>query len=370
MLHVVWEDDGPIGGGPLRTLALSPYFPEGMPEQYAAQRLPSFQPCSDLHTKSDAMTVGMLFATLGERRMRKKAAQMLAAIENLGPEQALYAPLLDALGYSQNREPFRLLSEALPWSVVEYFLRGTPNSEKCGEALFLGAAGLLPSQRDTPTRTGTACRAPTAADHAYMQELESLWGNYQLEPALPATAWVRRGVRPTNAPARRVAAAGRLCGKLAETGPVQACLAFRDGPELSQVIRQVEHAFALPASRSRYWATHCDFGAPLRGAPQSLIGAERAREILINVVLPFMFAFGEHTGETGVSDWAVACLRHAPAGGMNRLIRSMRDDVFGLPAKYVPMTAARHQGILHIYHAWCREKRCDSCAVGQMLRGK
>ena len=93
--------------GPLRTLALSPYFPDGLPEQYVAQQLPSFQPCSDLHTKSDAMTVGMLFATLGERRVRKKAAQMLAAIEQTGPEQALYAALLDALGYSQNREPFQ-----------------------------------------------------------------------------------------------------------------------------------------------------------------------------------------------------------------------------------------------------------------------
>ena len=184
---------------------------------------------------------------------------------------------------------------------------------------------------------------------------------------MSTTAWVRGGVRPVNAPARRVAAAGHLCARLAETGPVQFCLALREELDQPQLLQQMVNAFALPASCSRYWATHCDFGVPLRGAAQSLIGTERAREILINVLLPFMFALGEHTGDSGVSDWAVTSLRHAPAGGMNRLIRSMRDDVFGLPTKYVPMTAARHQGILHIYHAWCREKRCDSCAVGQML---
>ena len=370
MLHVVWEDDGPIGGGPLRTLALSSYFPEGMPEQYVAQQLPSFQPCADLHTKSDAMTVGMLFATLGERRVRKKAAQMLAAIEHHGPEQALYAALLDALGYSQNREPFRQLSAGLPWPVVEAILRGKANEALRGEALFLGAAGLLPSQRGTSPRKGTACRAPTAADQAYVRELETLWQQFHLELALPATAWVRSGVRPANAPARRVAAAGHLCARLAETGPVQFCLELREELDQPQLLQQMVNAFALPASCSRYWATHCDLGVPLRGTAQSLIGAERAREILINVLLPFMFALGEHTDDSGVSDWAVSCLRCAPAGGMNRLIRSMRDDVFGLPATYVPMTAARHQGILHIYHAWCREKRCDSCAVGQMLRGQ
>ena len=367
MLHVVWDDDGPVAGVPLRTLALSPHFPGGFPDTYAAQPLPSFQPCADLHTKSDAMTVGMLFATLGERRLRTKSAQMLAAIEHHGPEQALYAILLDALGYSQNREPFRRLSEGLPWSVVAALLCGKPDGGQYGEALFLGTAGLLPSQRDTAPRRGTTCRAPTPTERTHVQELEALWRQFQLEPALPATAWVRRGVRPANAPARRVAAAGHLCARLAETGPVQFCLALREDLAQPQLFRQLVNAFALPASCSRYWAVHCDFGIPLRGAAQSLIGAERAREILINVLLPFMFALGEHTGDSGVADWTVACVRHAPAGGMNRLSRSMRDDVFGLPPRYVPMTAARQQGLLHIYHEWCREKRCDTCAVGQML---
>ena len=367
MLHVVWEDDGLIGGGPLRTLALSPYFPDGMPEQYAAQQLPSFQPCSDLHTKSDAMTVGMLFATLGERRVRKKAAQMLAAIEQIGPEQALYAALLDALGYSQNREPFRRLSAGLPWPVVEAILSGKANAAPRGEALFLGAAGLLPTQRGTSPRTGTACRAPTEHDRAYVRELETLWQQIHIESSVPTTAWVRGGVRPTNAPARRVAAAGHLCARLAETGPLQFCLALREESDQTQLLQQMVSAFALPASCSRYWATHCDFGVPLRGAPQSLIGTERAREMLTNVLLPFMFALGEHTGDSSVSDWAVTSLRHAPAGGANHLTRSMRDDVLGLPPRFVPMTAARQQGLLHVYHTWCREKRCDTCAVAQML---
>ncbi len=200
-----------------------------------------------------------------------------------------------------------------------------------------------------------------------MQELEALWRQFQLEQILPATAWVRRGVRPANAPARRVAAAGRLCARLVETGPVQACLAFRDETDWAQILRHLQHAFALPAARSTYWATHCDIGVPLRGGLQSLVGAERVREMLTNVILPFALAYAEVFSDAVLSDWAVNLLRRAPAGGINRLSRSMRDDVFGLPPRYVPMTAARQQGLLHIYHEWCREKRCDACAVGQML---
>lgn len=367
MLHVVWEDDGPVAGGPLRTLALQPHFPDGMPEEYVARALPSFQPCADLATKCEPMTVGMLFATLGERRLRRKAEVMLAAIEHHGPAHALYAALLDALGYSQNREPFRLLSEGLPWPVAEALLSGKPDAEQHGEALFLGAAGLLSSQRETASRRGTIYRAATAPEQAHEQRLEKLWAALNLEPVLGATAWVRRGVRPANAPARRVAAAGRLCAALAQTGAVETCLRLADDADWARVLRHMQEVCALPPARSPYWATHCDFGVPLRGAPQSLIGGERVREILTNVILPFLVAYGEHTGDAEISDWATTLFRRAPAGGMNRLTRSMRDDVFGLPSKYVPMTAARHQGLLHIYHNWCREKRCDACAVGQML---
>ena len=367
MLHVVWDHDGPVPGGPLRTLALGPHFPNGMPAPYAAQPLPAFQPCADLHTKCDAMTVGMLFATLGERRLRTKAERMLTAIAQHGPEQALYAALLDALGYSRNREPFRRLAEGLPWPVVAGLLGRKPQAARLGEALFLGAAGLLPSQRNGNAGRGTIYRAPTAPDNAHERDLERLWAAWKMAPVLPATAWVRAGVRPANAPARRVAAAGILCAALAESGIVETCLQVVDAGDWACVQRHLQDFLTLPAARSPYWATHCDLGVPLRGAPQSLIGAERVREILTNVILPFLVAYGEHTDDPGIADRAVTLFRRAPAGGTNRLIRSMRDDVFGLPSKFSPMTAARQQGLLHIYHAWCREKRCDACAVGHML---
>lgn len=374
ILHVVWEDDGPVVGGPLRTLALAPLFPAGLPERYAAQRLPAFQPCADLHTQRDAMTVGMLFAALGERRLRQKVERLRGAIDQDGPAQALYAGLLDALGYSRNRVPFRHLSEELPWHVVERLLGGKTDAGQCGEALFLGAAGLLPSQRGESerkgtmaSRRGTTCRAPAAGEAAYVRELETRWRQFQLAPALDAAAWARGGVRPANAPARRVAAAGRLSARFAAAGPVQACLALREAAAAPPALQPLVDAVALPASCSPYWAAHSDFGAPLRGGPQRLIGTERAREILVNVALPFLVAYGETSGDGGLSDWAINLFRRAPGGGLNRLSRAMRDDVFGLPQKYVPMTAARHQGLLHIYHAWCREKRCDTCAVGRML---
>lgn len=367
MLHVVWADDGPIAGGPLRTLALAPHYSNGMPDEYVARPLPSFQPCADLHTKCDTMSVGMLFAALGERRLRTKAELLLAAIEQHGPAQALYAALLDALGFSQNREPFRLLSEGLPWPVVAALIRDKPAAAQRGEALLLGAAGLLPSQRDGMPRKGTIYRAPTVGEQTYVRELESVWQQLQLEPVVPGTAWVRRGVRPVNAPARRVAAAGHLCAALVQTGVAETCLQLADDADWAQVLRRMQEVFSLSPAHSPYWATHCDFGIPLRGGPNRLIGGERVLEILTNVILPFLVAYGAHTGDAGIADWAITLFRRAPAAGMNRLIRSMRDDVFGLPPRYVPMTAARQQGLLHIYHAWCREKRCDSCAVGQML---
>ena len=58
-----------------------------------------------------------------------------------------------------------LLSEALPWSVVEAILGGKAASALHGEALFLGAAGLLalPTRHFPAQGHGMPCpyRSPT-----------------------------------------------------------------------------------------------------------------------------------------------------------------------------------------------------------------
>lgn len=47
-----------------------------------------------------------------------------------------------------------------------------------------------------------------------------------------------------------------------------------------------------------YWASHFDFGRCRRISSPTLLGRGRAAEIVVNVILPFAFAWGQFSGET------------------------------------------------------------------------
>jgi len=137
--------------------------------------------------------------------------------------------------------------------------------------------------------------------------------------------WRRDGVRPGNCPRRRLEGMARLIVR------------YRGG---------------LPDALKE---------AVLRGLPGGLedrltaapfIGKSRARDIAVNIVLPFFFALGY--GE------ALRMFRSYPGSGSNYILRLMeRRVVTPRPA----VRAAQQQGLLHIYKEYCRNGSCSSCPV-------
>ena len=60
------------------------------------------------------------------------------------PDQALYAALMEALGYASNRKPFRELSERVPMASLATLVREPGKTRLLAiKAMLLGAAGLL-----------------------------------------------------------------------------------------------------------------------------------------------------------------------------------------------------------------------------------
>src|SRR5205823_658461 len=137
--------------------------------------------------------------------------------------------------------------------------------DKKNEAMLLGSAGLLPSQRGH--------RGPL---DAYVLALEREFARMSL-PALPPSRWKLWGVRPENMPARRIAGAAALLRSLLLPEAIWQLAAART----------VNEAIApLIARASGYWLRHYDVCAgPCRLLP-AFIGRSRALEIVINVVLP------------------------------------------------------------------------------------
>ena len=111
-----------------------------------------------------------------------------------------------------------------------------------------------------------------------------------------------------------------------------------------------------------YWASHYDFGIEGRRNP-GLIGQGRAREIVVNVLLPFLFAWGERLSQPWLKDRAVQLYRDHPRLGGNWVTSYMERQIFGEDQAKVT-SACQQQGLIHLYEVFCVERRCYDCPLG------
>lgn len=291
---------------------------------------------------------------LGDERFMLKAAQMEAALASHGAEEALYRGLMKALGYSRNEEPFRELAGRLPWRMLQGLVGG---EEAAGrllllQALLLGTAGLLPGQRGLKRDAMTTEMA---------RPLEEIWAHYGPGESMPSWQWSFFRVRPDNFPPRRIVAAGYLLARSLEKGLVETLLAPLEAASVREAQGGLERA--LTVGGDDYWSRHYDFGVAIGGGSKALIGSGRAREIAVNVVLPFAMAWGERGSRAQLPAAALAVFRAHPRLGDYRLLRQMGQHIWGKAAPAVT-TARRQQGLLHLHRFYCREGYCGDCPLG------
>ncbi len=348
-IHVVWGSEG--SGTPACTTAAGRQVLTATADQ---PRPPSAvrdaRPCTRLPREPDA--TARILDDLGDQRFLTKAASLAGLAETLGPDQALYQALLEALGYSKNREPFLALAERLPRATLAAQARPAPPERRRQviEALLFGAAGLLPSQR------GLAVE-----EHPWPHKLERLWRAAGLNIAGPPPVWTYHRVRPENAPARRIAAAAALLHASLEDGLARWLTAPLDAAQPPSPAFLQRH---LAVTEEGYWASRWDFGRPLRPNP-TILGGPRAADIAVNALLPFRYASAARAGDKGLAARCLALYRAHPPLGENQVTREMERLLLGKEARAVVTTARRQQGLLHLFKTRCFRLLCAGCSFAR-----
>ena len=347
ILHVVWLADGPpaaIGGQPIPTLALAGLVPGTALSPPTGQ--PPVEPCHRWLCALPDEALGRLLDRLGEARLTERAALYEGALAAQDPSQVLYTALGEALGYSQNRRPFRDLTERLPWAdLVARAGQGADRRQRA-EALLLGAAGLLPEHPPAD---------PTGAAH--WRALRTHWlalGQPWHPLRLARSAWQWSGGRPANAPPRRLAALAHLSLTDLCTHPAT-ILPTALEPEGRRPGRRLRRWAQVDAEG--YWADHADFGRPL-SRPAALVGAARADDIAVNVLLPLTLAL-----EPGLADRVRSVYRRYPALADNTVTRLMLAQIGGERRRPLLRTACRQQGLLYLYRRCCCARQCPACPL-------
>jgi hypothetical protein len=92
-----------------------------------------------------------------------------------------------------------------------------------------------------------------------------------------------------------------------------------------------------------------------------LLGQARAAEIIVNVVLPFAWSWGEKRGESALCDKVIEVYRRYPRLESNSIERHMLRQL-SLERRLVN-SACRQQGLIQIYKTFCIQGKCVECGI-------
>ncbi len=298
---------------------------------------------------------------------QERLEQLLGDEESLSPQDAwnqlLYEGVMEALGYSKNKEPFVELARKLPLKEIKERINGQSFSSISLriQAMLFGVAGLLPSQS----------RRPVELDRSTLQYIEKLETEWQLlEPALgkrkmTAEQWQFFRLRPANFPTRRIAGESFLLSRSIHKGLLSYLLQIAKENDRRLFLTKAKMAFV--AETDDYWSKHYRFGGTARvwGENNLVIGTQRADDIVINVVLPGLILYARNKRMKELEDFLLNSYRHYGELASNEVTRFMLREVFqrrrGISSSV--KSAKGQQGLIHIYQQFCQQPNCDQCPL-------
>jgi len=247
-------------------------------------------------------------------------------------QEVYYRRLLMALGMNVNAQPFEMLSRSLPYAV----LRKHTGSLMQTEALLLGQAGFLEERL-----------FPEEYFLALQKEYAFLKAKYGLKP-LDRSLWKFMRMRPGSFPTLRLVQFARLLQDRMTEFDV-----------LRQAVRPDDFLAWFHTEASGFWDTHYHFDR-LSEPFQKTLGKTAASLLVINAVVPVLFAWGKRNGNQDLMQKAISFLEAMPPEE-NQITRAWEK------AGVTVSNAADAQSLIQLYRQYCEKKYCLRCAIGNKL---
>jgi len=246
-------------------------------------------------------------------------------------EDAIFRAVSRAMGFAVNADPMERVAASLPLKV----LLKTAQRRDSLEALLFGQSGLLQAP------------APDEYSSVLLEEYRFQRHKLGIEP-IPLPGWKFLRMRPRNFPTIRLA---QLASLIQTAFPLlQRCL---EEHELKSLLSRFR------VDVSPYWHNHYRFGVPTK-FEEKWLGDDAIRILLLNTVVPFVFARGKAEGNSYWQEKALRWLCELPSE-KSLPLREWRT------AGVKPQHAGDGQALLHLLRNYCTPKKCLSCSIGNHL---
>ncbi|HRX11350.1 MAG TPA: DUF2851 family protein [Draconibacterium sp.] len=291
--------------------------------------------CENQFHKIDPVILLLGFNRLMIERLENKTDDILTRLQqnNNDWNTTFYQTLARMFGFKVNAVPFEMLAKSLPLEV----LAKHKNSLFQTEALLFGNSGLLNDQ--------------LLGDDYYLNlrnEYSFLYKKYRLK-GIESHLWKFMRLRPGNFPTIRISQFAALIHR--SHGLFSKILEIENLEDLKKLFK---------VEASEYWKFHYSFNKKSARISTKELGETSVEMLIINVVIPFLFVYGEKQNKEYLKNRALEFLEQLPAE-VNSIIEKW--EKLGV----VSHSAFESQALLQLKNKYCDQKKCLNCQIGVKL---
>ncbi|MDB5206962.1 MAG: hypothetical protein JWR72_2037 [Flavisolibacter sp.] len=331
ILHVVFSHDADVNGIPV--LELESRISSLLLRKYASfMDNISFIACSNSITEVRELTWVSWKERLLAERLQRKSIRVLQLLSKSNDhwEETLWWLLAKNFGSKINGDAFEVMAQ----SVSTKILAKHKTSIHQIEAILFGQAGLLNDDFDDDY------------PKLLQREYNFLKKKYSLLPSAIPLLFLR--MRPGNFPTIRLA----QLAMVVHTG----CHLFSKIIE-AQDVADIKVLFAVTAND--FWHYHYTLHEA-SSFKKKMLGSTTINNLIINTVVPVLFAYGLHHNEEKYKEKAIRWLESLSAE--SNLITK---EFLNLGVKME--TAFDSQALIELKNEYCSPRKCLDCSVGNYL---
>lgn len=342
ILHVIKEVDCRVfrtTGEPISQLVLN--YNKTLSSKYSNLCCNmEYPPCYSIISSLSSLKVHSYLSSLLCERLSNRSQQIARRLRlyNNNWEDSFFCTLARNFGFGINGDAFEQWAQSIDLRTVD---KHRDNLFQV-EAIFLGQAGLLDIE------TIPEYYRKEAMEEGYFQKLRTeylyLSHKFNLKP-IDVNLWKFLRMRPNNFPHIRLAELASLY----HHQQVNLSRAFE--AETTVSLRNL-----LSARPSEYWEKHVIFGSTSLNGNRKI--SDKSLDLLIiNTVVPFLFAYGKHKGDESACERAERFLEEIKAED-NYIIRLWNHC--GITVN----SAADSQALIQLKKEYCDKKGCLRCRIG------
>jgi hypothetical protein len=335
ILHVVENDDALTyrSNGELIPI-LKLFCPDYLYTRYCQLKNSNqWLACADKLHLISYLDISLWLQRVLVERLEQKAAVIRQMLEMTTSDwdETFYRLLFRSFGFGVNGEPFERLARSIPLNVMLKY----SDDIQLTEALLFGQAGFLKeSHQDSYLRN-------LYRDYCFLQQKHQLKG-------VDNHLWKFLRLRPSNFPTVRLSQLANLLlklkgvfGKIVNEPDVQSIRAY------------------LSVQVSEYWQTHY---LPGKKSEKKLkkLGESSKNLIIINTVIPMVFAYGKSIANQQLQDRVLDWLAKLKPE-KNSLLNEWEAH------KIFINNAGDSQALIYLSKNYCKQKKCLCCRIGHQV---